>query len=529
LAAIVLVVWPATGMVIFIVGEIGHGRAHVGSALIPAPLLFARTLVWAGGVALIATTLAWPVAWAMRRRGSALGIWFWTPLLLPNYLAYSGWGLLRAPQTWLGDRIETLAGQGTVWLPIAAGRAVAVFGLSIWVWPLAAVVLATGIRRLDQSVLDAIDLDVRSAVRRMLVRLSISRSSLVAAICLAMLVMIGSPVPFHLAQVPTYAIELWLKLAEGPTSADPWLASWPLIVLAGFGGWIVSSRVLDRGDGASMDSNHSGRTRWAGVVFAVMLLSLSVLVPLALFANAVVDWGHARTLWRTSREAVGNSAEVAWFVAIGCAGLTALIHSGLTDRNSRSRALTAWCVRTFIIVGVLPGVLTGAAIARAWAMLPGGRWITDTNTIVVLGHLARFGFIPAILGALLAWMQPEEERALRDLDSPGGIDYWLGAVLPRAWPVMAASGVVTFALSLHEIEATIMLQPPGAGSLAHQLLGDLHFFRKEELSISVVVLGGSGLILAAIVAILTTQWRRGNVGTSQFRREPDEPGQPRHP
>src|SRR5690606_38286480 len=65
--------------------------------------LLGLTLGVAGIIALLATTIALPAAWATRTwRGPAL-VALLVPMLLPSYLAYSGWGLLRAPGTALGD------------------------------------------------------------------------------------------------------------------------------------------------------------------------------------------------------------------------------------------------------------------------------------------------------------------------------------------------------------------------------------------------------------------------------------------
>src|SRR5262249_19125526 len=67
--------------------------------------LLVSTLGWCGAIAALATALAWPAAWALRnpnRHSRTAGALVLVPLLLPMYLAYAGWGLLRAPNSALG-------------------------------------------------------------------------------------------------------------------------------------------------------------------------------------------------------------------------------------------------------------------------------------------------------------------------------------------------------------------------------------------------------------------------------------------
>jgi ABC-type spermidine/putrescine transport system permease subunit II len=57
-------------------------------------------------------------------------------------------------------------------------------------------------------------------------------------------------------------------------------------------------------------------------------------------------------------------------------------------------------------------------------------------------------------------------------------------------------------LSLHEIDASIVLQQPGTQSLAQTLLAQLHFARQEEMAAGAIVVVGSGLVVAMVAAAL---------------------------
>src|SRR5690606_10713855 len=88
-------------------------------------------------------------------RGRPWGGW-WTPLLmapllLPQYLVYSGWDLLRDPGSGIGDWLARQPGWASIW----AGYVLAVGGMALWAWPIAAIPLAAGIRQLGAPALEA--------------------------------------------------------------------------------------------------------------------------------------------------------------------------------------------------------------------------------------------------------------------------------------------------------------------------------------------------------------------------------------
>jgi hypothetical protein len=166
-----------------------------------------------------------------------------------------------------------------------------------------------------------------------------------------------------------------------------------------------------------------------------------------------------------------------------------------------------------LAAGLTPGILVGAATARAWSMaegvIPGARAISDSPLILVLAHTARFGFIPALAGLYLAATEPRDLRALRLLDSGSRAAGFARAAIRPQIGVVLAVALATGLLSLHEIEAAVLLQPPSAigGGLPWQMLQWLHFARMEDLSAAVL------WMLAIGVTVLIVAWAAARVGT----------------
>ena len=75
------------------------------------------------------------------------------------------------------------------------------------------------------------------------------------------------------------------------------------------------------------------------------------------------------------------------------------------------------------------------------------------------------------------------------------------------------------ALSFQEIEASIMVLPPGVESLARDMLQHLHFARTEELSVTSVIVVSIGLGIAGLAAGLAVLGYRKHGQNVQRGRE----------
>ncbi len=463
-----------------------------------------QSLVWALGIALLATLLAWPLAWWLRRSPRTASLWVITPLFMPGYLAYAGWGLLRAPGSYLGDRLELLAEQGHRWVPIAAGQALAFVGLSLWSAPIAAIVLAASLRSIDHSVLESLRLDSSSPFRRTLTLVSLTRRSLVSAGAVVALLMLGSAVPLHLAQVKTLAVDLWFELDNTPARDHwrVWLHAWPLLLIAAVAGWFIAGRLTNpdpHGDAtANLNANSSTLKSFAARLPPTFVLVLAVGIPIALFATRLNSFTSLERFWTLNANAVAHTATIAALVA--CFGFlfAVLVAWGLESRRPLSTLVRA-SVRFTVILGLVPGILVGSVINRTLGSIT---WLADSPLIVVFAHLARFAIVPALVACWVVRHEPQSQRSLRILESGNRFIPWLKTTgLPALAPLLA-SGLAAGLLSLHEIESAVQVMPPGQDSLPRQILQYLHFSRLEEMSAAAVWLVVVGLVLAAIVGRL---------------------------
>ncbi|MBL8763899.1 MAG: hypothetical protein JNM07_06490 [Phycisphaerae bacterium] len=469
----------------------------------PRAELIARTLAYPAGIASLAVALGLPAAWAMRASPGARGHWVQVaclaPVFLPSYLSYSALNLARSPGNVFGDLLESAPD----WVPMLTGRIIAGASLSIWAWPLVAWLLAPGCRSIPGSVLDAALLESpsRFARARLVVGMLWRAGSLGRAWLGVYLLMLGSAVPLHLAQVDTLAIHLWRVLDLAPEPVNALIAGWPLVLAAGAGAWALScrfERTWEHEDAAD------ARSPGSPVLAAVGSLAvLSALMPIALSAASLRRWESVGAFWVLLGPAVWGSVRTAALAGLGGTMLCAAFWFG-----SAGSERVSWAVRAGLgmlaFAALLPGVMIGSFTLGAWR----GSGYEDSVLPLALAHVARFGLIGALSGMALS---RAESRAQRELRRAEGADT-LSGLLRTSWraalPVMLAAGMATVLLSVQEIEAAVMLQPPGAPLLAQRLLEQLHFARDEELAAATVNLGSLGFVVALAVAIVLARFLR---------------------
>jgi ABC-type Fe3+ transport system permease subunit len=486
----------------------GAGAALEAAALDgDARVLLLRTVRTALLIGVLATALAWPVAWALRLKRAAWAPLLVAPMLMPAYLAYAGWGLLRSPGTWSGDLLASAppppwSAEPGYW-PLLAGRVLAVMGLSLWAWPVAAVILAAGAARIDGAVLEALRMEHGSEWRKRLSIAGMMRIPAAGAVAAVALVMLGSAVPLHLAQMQTWAIRMWLLLDQ--TSADRhwqvWVAAWPLVVLAvvaGRAGSLAFEVMPEGGHAAIPGSRRAGASRWT-IALAALVWVVSIIVPAVLFGAFVPGWGALRTFLRVHHEPLVSSLALGGTMAVVGAGLAAAAWFGCAAGRG-PRRLVSVCLGALLVAGLLPGVLVGSAVAMAWNGWSWMRWVAESPGIVVLGLTARFGFLPMLIGVLLARAESASERDSRAIDGALGLKGWMSACLPAGVGTVAAAGIGAGILGFHEIEAAVILQPAGVDGLPRQMLGFLHFARTQELCAGALLTVGVGA-LGAVLAV----------------------------
>lgn len=466
------------------------------------PAWSARALLLTLGVAaliaalstLIATTAAWSLR-AARPAWTALAI---APLLMPVYLAYAGWSAFRGPGTLLGDWIAA----GPPARSLAAASLTAVMGLSLWAWPLALITIAPAVRAVPPDVLAALALDAPAPIGRGLARLRLVRRAVLAGFSTVFLIMLGSAVPLHLAQVPTLAVHLWTYLSLTPTPGPAYLAAAPLLLLAAIAG-IVLARNLRAGARASdtAATEVARTTRWPRLVILAWLASVAAPIAAQFVVRRDIDLLFE--FWRTLAGAAVESLQTAAWVGLAAAALC-ITTARAVGLPGWPRRLARVAVAVTVFLALVPGILVGHAVLAATLRPWTPDWFDRSTAPVVMAHIARFGVLGVLAGWWLARLEPAALLDTRRLDDPG-LRAWLLTVLVRWWGVPVCAALAAGALSLHEIESAVLLTPPGLGSLSQRTLELLHYARDRQLASALVNMGLVGVLASLLTGLLAAR------------------------
>jgi ABC-type Fe3+ transport system permease subunit len=477
--------------------------------------MFVWTICVSTIIAVLATSLGLVSAWALRSTRwrastSALGALMFVAMLMPSYLAYAGWGLIRQPDwpvgRWLFER--------EAWQIILANRALALLGMIVWMWPLATVLLLPTARSVTDDQIDQFSLvcDRRQVVRSIV--FYVRRQSSGIGVCLLVLaaLAVGSALPLHLAQMPTISIELWR--ASALHGVRVWLDVWPVVIVAMVAAWMIARSLANQ---TGFDLQSGMRTEARGLVRLGAWLTwvCGALVPLMLFVLTLRSWHVVEITVREQAGAIGTSVLIGLGTGAGLGGLcvisawaTSLTRGSLQGRSfekSLLRKTLFICLFSSVLWLLLPGVMLGQFVSAGVnrvsdfaSGLTGVSFVPDSLAFVCMSHVLRFSCIGIVTGVVLAKLEP---RALVDarlnLAGTGVRAWWRLFAIPRIGTFLAVvvAGVV---LSLSEIEMAVQLMPPGYRSVAQVMLDQLHMNSVQEMAAMGAVVMGCGLVLMVI-------------------------------
>jgi ABC-type Fe3+ transport system permease subunit len=515
--AVTLIALPVVGVVraVALAWHADDVRAINASHLAISLSLLASTLAWAVGIALAAVVLAWLPACALARSGAMnrgragpLAALALVPMLLPSYLTYHAIGLSRAPQTLLGDWLEQLSHGAMPAAPIIAGRVIAFIGLALWTWPLAALVMGWSLSHVPPSVVDALRVDGASRWRRHMELAKLVRGSIVWSALLLILIMLGSSVPLHLAQVPTISLQAWLSINIDPGNVKVWLLTWPVLLVALVASVLFAGQLTRTNEFASSEPPRVQRSNPDWTVVALGCLTCSAtLLPLVLYAITLRSWQSLMLFLRVSGEAIARSG----LVAVCVSGLLVLFTLAtwylLAVRRVRAVSVLAF-------IGMFGLLAPGSLVGQAWALgvnLPFVPYaVSDSLLPTVASHVTRFLGLAVLAGVFFARSEGQSVRSQRQIDAGASVRAWCITSLAGKVPALLGLILAFACLSLHEIDSSIVLQQPGTQSLAQTLLAQLHFARQEEMAAGAIIVVGGGVVIAALSAWLVTRGRQSD-------------------
>ncbi|MGJ8637341.1 MAG: hypothetical protein ACSHX5_10895 [Phycisphaerales bacterium] len=475
--------------------------------------LIVRTILVAAGIGGVSTILGIGMARVLMRAGSGNG-WVWVvamvPVWMPSYAMYGAMNLARAPDTMVGRWLISYATSDPSrrWVAVWAGYAIGLLGMSVWGAVIAAMVIATDRRGRQGVYRDMMDLEPAGVIVRARVWVGLYRGALLKAWGVVGLVMLGSGVPLHLAQIETWSIVVWRALSE--RSVDAWGSVWvlgsPMVMVGVVGAWLVT-RVVVRdatsramvGTGVESGVEHGERRRAGGMdwVWGAGVWGLGVVVPMLVLAVSIDDWRSMGVFWSERSDAIGHSVLIGGVVGVIGAVFAMMVAAMLGHWMRWVRWVGVSAVFACAAGALVPGVLVGASIA-------GSGWLNERlngGMGELVGLLARVLVVSAVVGAVVAGRESGELLSQR-WTLGGGLGDWWRAHGRTGVLACVGAGVLCGLLAVHEIEASVMITRAGVSTLSQGLLADLHYARLERLSAALLNLMIVALVVSCIGGML---------------------------
>ncbi len=503
------------------------GGPEIGQRLWPTPRLwryFFTTLWMSAAAVAMALALAMPVTYALVRspRGwqrRALHTLTVIPLLtMPSVYAYA-WFILATNR---GAALRPVMDFLNLNAP-GAGPLCAAWVLAVWLWPIPALVLAAAFRYGGAGAYRLACLDA-SPLRAFLVgALPVMRGPLIAACAIVfVLAAIDSTVPPLVGASDIWSVEMLACAGVARKYARPaaylFWQSWPmlavtvLMALSALPGLRQMSQWGGEGDLLHETGRPASTSRAWGV--AVVVALALALFPILVFAVSMA--GGRYTVGQSFAEAFRTIrvAGAPTLIVAGCAALAGVaVAVALLDEPRWPRPLrfaSAAATGIVLLVAVLPPPLIGTTLVAFFSSESIGdakSWNLYDKTPVtwIAAMLARFAFIPVCLARLLNRRIPSELTDQALSDGANRIQRLTCARLPLMWRPLVAAGVAVAGLSLSEVAAAGLVQPPQwiGGSLAIYVDSQMHYGRQNQtIALSLIMMGGAilaGLILPLIV------------------------------
>lgn len=430
-------------------------------------LLLQNSLVVAGLATLLSVGLGFVAALALvgmeTRWRRALLLASILALVLPPFLVTNCWlhymGLAGVWRNWLPLNIYSLG--GTVWI------------LMLLTWPITLLAVLSAWRCIEPSQIESDPALGGAALIRWLLWPMARVVAGAAAVLTFVLALNNFAVPAIL-QVKVFPAELWVKFETNRRLGEALAISWPMVTapIVLLLCWRRSEVSWPRleGTAAARAIRRQLGPGWfcASLGLTLMLIALSVALPLWQIIASERTWMELPNLIRAIPGTIWNSFAFAAVTAFLCVGL----------------GLAGWRLPIGPILWVpflMPGVLLGIAIILVFNRRPFDAFY-QSGAVVVLAYVIRY---LALGWNGVAHALRTADRDLTDAARLSGASSW--ALLRHVyWPQIApqagAAWYLTYLLCLWDVEALVLIVPPGGETLALRIFNLLHYGHNAQVN-----------------------------------------------
>ena len=496
-AVLVFCLLPVVQLVLVAAG-VFRSDAAAAITLLTSPSVVRATinsLVVAAGSTVLAVALGGVVALALATMAlptrRALAFLFVLSLMVSPQVSALAFKTLAGPSSPILNAVGLAPPLGTANPMLGFSGIILVMGLHHA--PLVAIIVASGLVRVPQSLVEAAKLDgARPLAIVMEVILPVIRLSLLSAVLVAFVAGVGNfgipallGLPVGVTTLPTAVYRQLASFGRGAIDAAA-LVSLLIALIAGAAVAAATRLTARRGVRTGMEPFiHRRAVTLPAEAMLWLVFAVTILLPLAsLVAKSLVPaygvtltWDtltfaqYTDTMWSQAliRRAFANSLTYAGTAAVILAALSVVVAYALDRRLAFARMAILPLVE---MPYALPGVVVAIACILLFVNpLPiVGVSIYGTAWIILFAYLASFLAIALkpVVAAVSSLERDVEEAALMD---GAGIAKRIGTIiLPIVLPSVVAGGLMVFLLAFNELTISALLWSAGTETLGVALL-----------------------------------------------------------
>lgn len=238
-------------------------------------------------------------------------------------------------------------------------------------------------------------------------------------------------------------------------------------------------------------------------ILALFVLVLHLGVPTAVMLGQVRAWSVFLATVAAAKSEIALTGMVALTAAV--ISLPIAIGAARPLLGTGQRHKLWWLVVTLPLA--MPAPLVGIGLIALWATL-GALPVYGSLAMPVLASLARFlPFATLAVLAQLRQIDPLLVDAAR-VHQPSVLQGWLQVRLPMLAPGLLAAFGVTFALTVGELGATLLVLPPGHSTLSIRIYNYMHYGASEAVASLCLVLSLAACLAGCLAAGAVLAWSR---------------------
>lgn len=426
--------------------------------------LLLNTCVLGGGTAMLATAIGAPLGLALARVSlpykPLLRVALAAPIVLPPYVVALAWTYLTGSTGLLASIVSVDLSGWTYTLPAA----LLVLGLLLYPLPmLAAEVAVRGVDgRLEEAGL------LVAPHHRVLLRITlplVAPAVAGAALLVFVLAISEFAVP-GLLRVPVYTTEVFTAFASFYDFERAVLTAVPLLLLSGVvaasAAVLTGERLMATRRGGVAPAPTLDRWRRSASAAALLVVGLAVIVP------GIVMLREATAARNVSAIVAGSGGATVNSLALSAIAATAALSTAVWLGYARARAsrrIGRSADVVFVVLFAVPSTILGVGLIGLWNRP--GVWgsMYGSDAMLVLGYLARFLPVAALLLAAAVRRIPVSHEEAAAVSGAGWLRTMGGVVLPQLREGLMVTWLLVFVLAFGELGVSLLIAPPGEATL----------------------------------------------------------------